>query len=126
MAEFFVVYVIFAIAWAVMEQFVFAERGFHIGASDCVKVNGSYRLVKKYHGPMAVLFLIPPILVGWQVLPFVITALWLEDMFYYVGNKEDKPDGSENITGALGFWGKVPRLWVAAMVYTGGLIWFLL
>jgi len=133
-ASFFFLYFAFSVRWAFFEQFIFDDRQFHVGAADFFYINGSYRLVKGYHGAMAVFFLVPSLLADLLILNqfgrliglslFSGSALWIEDMFYYVDNKFDKPDGSENITGALGFIGKVPILWLAGLVYTCLIVWW--
>ena len=134
LAVFFVLYAVYSIRWAFFEQFIFDDRQFHVGAANFFYINGSYRLVKGYHGAMAVFFLVPPLIADLLILNhfgrfvgltlFFGSALWLEDMFYYVGNKFDKPDGSENITSALGFIGKVPVLWIAGLFYTCLIVWW--
>lgn len=118
MIKFLVCYTLFSIVWAFFEQFLFNEKNFHVGASNFLKINGSYRLVWQYHGPMALFFLTIPIVQGGWTFLFALSAVILEDMFYYVGNKFDKPDGTENITGCLGFIYSVPILWIAGFAYT--------
>jgi hypothetical protein len=65
---------------------------------------------------MAVIFLV----VGYalDLLPFIPSALIVEDMVYYVANKFDKPDTSESITDALGFILGIPVVWLVGIAYT--------
>ena len=118
MTEFLVLYFLFAVAFSRLEKFIYGDCGLHVGAPDF------YVFKKAYHIPMAVVFLIPPVLEGAWALLWIIPALWIEDMCYYINNEFDKPDESESITDAWGFFLGIPVVWIAGFVYTGVLIWF--
>lgn len=129
-------YFIYAVAVARREKFMFGDRDFHIGPPDFLHFNGQFRLQKGYHLPMAIEFLsigIVSDLLIWNfsnrlagITLFSISALIVEDMFYYINNPFDKPDTSESITDAFGFLFGVPVLWLAGLLYTAVASYFLL
>ena len=104
-----------AITYGTIEKFSFGH-GFHPGAPDFLKF---FNL--GYHGPL--LLLVLAILCGFHTLWALPLWILLEDMFYFIGNKQDQLDVKDWITGGLGgFWlgaQFIPWVYVGLAVLSG-------
>lgn len=101
-----------AIIFGRMEQFTF-NKGLHIGPPNFLGY-----FVAQYHLPIA--FMAFCIMYGLGTLPMFPLWVWLEDMFYFIGNTQDKLDDDEWITGGYGgfslFGQFIPWVYVALAI----------
>lgn len=86
--------VLTAVFYGIIEQFVI-QHGFHIGPPDFLGY-----FVFRYHGVMFLLCYT----ILWACNTVWMLPVWIlvEDMFYFIGNKEDPLTDKEWITGGLG------------------------